>query len=761
MSAATAPATHRDGDPRAGSWPLSIALWFASVGAISGVGRLLVGIDWLVTAAVAAAIVLAVPALARSLRAHPVVPPVLGLTTAVAAITFLYLPRSSLLLVLPTPGSFAEATAVMEDGFASIAQQGLPAVADTGIAFLLVGGAIALTWIADLFAFTVRVPAATGVLFLALLGVPVAIDPSDVSWLSLIVTSVAYAGVLAAGSALRHAGQRRPRSAPLPALVAVAAVVAVSAGLAGAAPGYVRTPFSSGVSGTLFNGSIDPVVALGNDLRRPNAVTVLEYATAAQDPVYLRVLAIADFDGQNWAPSDPGSGESVGLDAIAAPEGLGDDVARTEESVAVDILTLRSRWLPVPYPLRSVDGLSGSWESSVEDGAVSGSGTTRQGDSYVADALIPDPTDEQLAASDAVGDGFERYLALPDDVPEIVTQTADQVTAGADTPYDRARALQAYFRSSEFTYSEDTPAEEGYDGDGVGVLADFLEVKAGYCVHFASAMAVMAREQGIPARLAIGYQPGTFTSSGDGETSNFRVSSSDLHAWPELYFAGVGWLPFEPTPSRGTPAGYTLPSTDSAAPGTTPSDQASSSTEESAAPEAGVTPTPTATSATTAAAATGTGDGGAAPQLWLLSVLLLLIPAVLRFIQRVRRRRRAQDGAVESTWAELLASARDLGVVIDDGDSPRVIEGELAAAMARRIGPVPLGELAALRAAVERERYAAAPAHGTAKTGFAWIRIEPLVAALRGSANPGERILAAVLPRSVATGAGRRRSVEL
>lgn len=741
---------YRDADPRAGSWALTGAIWLASVGAVSGVGRLLTGVDWLVTAAVTTAIVLAVPAVARSWRAHPVVPPLLGLLASIAALTFLYLPRTSLLLVIPTPGSLAEAGAVLEDGFASIAQQGLPAVADTGIAFLLVGGAVVLTWVADLFAFSVRVPAATGVLFLALLGVPVVIDPSDVSWGSLIVTAVAYAGVLAAGSALRGAGERRPRPALLPALGAVTVVVVVAAGFAGAAPGYVRSPFSSGVSGTLFNGSIDPVVALGDDLRRPNAVTVLEYSTAAAEPVYLRVLAIADFAGQDWAPSDPGSGESVDLDAIAAPDGLGDDVARTVESVTVDILTLRSRWLPVPYPLQAVDGMPGAWQSSVEDGSVSGSGTTRQGDEYVAQALRPDPTDEQLAASDAVGEGFERYLALPEDVPEIVTQTAEQVTADANTPYDRARALQAYFRGSEFTYSEDTPAEEGYDGDGVGVLADFLAVKAGYCVHFASAMAVMAREQGIPSRLAIGYQPGTFTSTGDGDARNYRVSSSDLHAWPELYFAGVGWLPFEPTPSRGTPAGYTLPSTTSTGAAAAPTGETGATAQETTAPTEAATPTPTATSTSTATAS-GTGGGGAAPGFWFLTLLLLLAPVSLRAVQRARRRRWAGDGSAEAVWSEVVATARDLGVTVDDGDSPRVTEAELAEAGAAA------AELAALRDAVERERYASSSAAG----GFGWARREPLVTGLRAAASPGSRLLATVLPRSIATAAVRRRTSEL
>ncbi|NQX13691.1 transglutaminase domain-containing protein [Microbacteriaceae bacterium VKM Ac-2855] len=749
-------AVSSDFDPRAGSWTISAGLWIAMVGSASGVGRLLVGTDWLITIALASAVVLGIPALARAPRAHPVLPPLLGFAATVATITVLYLPGAALLLLIPTTGSLDEAALVAQDGLASIASQGLPAIADNGIAFLLVGGALVLAWLADVFAFTVRVPASTGVLLLALLAVPVVIDPSDVSWSALVITTIGYAMVLAGAAALRRRSRARIRTAKAPAAAIVAVVVVVAAGFASAAPGYARSPFSSGVSGTLFNGSIDPVVALGDDLRRPNAVTVLEYSTAISTPVYLRVLSIADFDGENWAPTDPGSGDSVGLDAIEPPDGLSAAVERTVQPVTVEIDTLRSRWLPVPYPLEAVDGISSAWRASSEDGSVSSPGTTRLGDDYTADALVLAPSDAQLADADPVGAGFERYLALPDDVPPIVRQTAETVAADAQTPYDRARALQAYFRSAEFTYSEDTPAEEGYDGDGVGVLAAFLEVKAGYCVHYASAMAVMARQLGIPSRLAMGYQPGTNIPSSGSDTSRFRVSSSDLHAWPELYFAGVGWLPFEPTPSRGAPAAYTLPSSTSTSAATAPGAE-TSAPEQSSDPAAPVSATPTAASTSTTAATASSGSTLPVPLFWLLAaVVLLLMPSLIRTAQRAARRRRAATGSAEAVWEEVVAVARDVGVPIDDGETPRAIEAVLAAAMARGAGAAPAVGLAALREAVERERYANASG-----AGFAWDRREPLVAALRATTTPIARLFGTVLPRSFVGVAVRARRAEL
>lgn len=737
-------------DSRSGSVLLTALLWLTLVAASAGAGRLFVGVGWLVQLAVAAAVVLAVPAVARALRAHPVVPPILGTLAAVGVLTAMFVPARALLFVVPTPGAVAQAKALAEGGFVSIAQQGLPAVADAGISFLLIGGVVVLTWAADLFAFSIRLPALTGLFPAALLAVPAVIDPSDVSWASLVVTAVAYAGVLAVSATPeRRKGSRVAPATAVPSL-AIVTVVVVGAGLlAGSATGYARTTASSGVSGALFNGAIDPVVALGSDLRRPNPVTVLRYATDSDLPVYLRVLTVSDFDGENWGPSD--TEQTAAIDAPIPPEGLGEGVAREAEEVDVSIETLRSTWLPVPYPVSSLSGVGESWLQDVQDGSIRGEATTRAGDDYEVQALRLAPDPQQLVDAPAPT-GVDRYLSLPDDVPEIVRSTALEVTVDAPTGYDRARALQSFFRSSEFRYSEQTPAEEGYDGDGVGVLAAFLDAREGYCVHFASAMAVMARELGIPSRLAIGYQPGSVVPSRGNDLTSYRVLSSDLHAWPELYFEGVGWLPFEPTPSRGAPASYTLPSatasTRPATPGSTPSAApgASSAPAESGAASA-ATPTPTAgaidDTATSAAPAV---------TLWVLLLLVLLVPWLLRVLQRTLRRRAARAGSSEAAWAELLASARDLGIPVESGESPRAQEAHIAC----ELDDVSRESLRGLRERIERRRYAP-----QATEVESWDTAAAVVAALRGSAGPRRRILAALVPRSALDPLarfGRRRS---
>ena len=166
------------------------------------------------------------------------------------------------------------------------------------------------------------------------------------------------------------------------------------------------------------------------------------------------------------------------------------------------------------------------------------------------------------------GPGKKAYLELPDDMPEVIGDTAREITEDEDTDYDKVLALQRYFRAGSFRYSETAPVAEDYDGNGVDVIAKFLEAKSGYCVHFSSAMAVMARTLDIPSRIAVGYAPGSTSGFNDGKT-RYENTSDDLHAWTEIYFDGVGWVRFDPTPSVGSPTAFVEPASESSTrPGT-------------------------------------------------------------------------------------------------------------------------------------------------------------------------------------------------
>ncbi len=147
------------------------------------------------------------------------------------------------------------------------------------------------------------------------------------------------------------------------------------------------------------------------------------------------------------------------------------------------------------------------------------------------------------------------YLQLPDDLDGRLAGLAADWTAGAATPYDRALTIESALR--RLPYTLDVPAPPA----GREVVSWFLfDLGRGYCDYFASAMVVLARLSGIPARLAVGYAGGAY----DAETDLYTVTELNAHSWPELYFSGYGWLRFEPTPAQLLPA---LPDAGLAGPG--------------------------------------------------------------------------------------------------------------------------------------------------------------------------------------------------
>ncbi len=161
-------------------------------------------------------------------------------------------------------------------------------------------------------------------------------------------------------------------------------------------------------------------------------------------------------------------------------------------------------------------------------------------DDYHVLSLVPQVPARELAEASATYPPQieEVYLALPVRLPERVVDLATKATAEADTPYAQALALEAYLRSFPYDLEVAKPPE------GRDVVDYFLfDLQRGYCDYFASAMVVMARSVGIPARLAVGYAMGYY----DFQQGAYVVTERDAHAWPELYFSDYGWIPFEPT----------------------------------------------------------------------------------------------------------------------------------------------------------------------------------------------------------------------
>jgi len=151
-----------------------------------------------------------------------------------------------------------------------------------------------------------------------------------------------------------------------------------------------------------------------------------------------------------------------------------------------------------------------------------------------------DPEVLQGAGSEYPADVVDTYLQLPDTVTEHTRALARDLTRDAPTPYDKAVVLRDYLRET-YSYNQ-FPPPQARDTDAVD---QFLFVdREGVCEHYASAMIVMLRSLGVPARLAAGYGSGTHNPV----TGFYEVRAKDAHAWVEVYFPEHGWVPFDPTP---------------------------------------------------------------------------------------------------------------------------------------------------------------------------------------------------------------------
>ncbi len=306
----------------------------------------------------------------------------------------------------------------------------------------------------------------------------------------------------------------------------------------------------------------------------------------------------------------------------------------------------------------------------------------RQEQAWTQDALLPAPTADSLRAADGGAAGVDPTFLATDGVDPRVAALAREVTAGAPTGFDRAVALTQWFTGpgSSFTYDLSTAP-----GNGDDALVEFLTTgRRGYCEQFASAMAVMLRTLGVPARVAVGF------TGGRDDAGARSVGTADAHAWVEAWFPGAGWTTFDPTPltdGRAIVPPYVAlatgesdsPAEEQPAPAETPPP----APEETATPEAGAPETVAPEPADAAPAPDAPAPAGST-----LPVVLGLVtatagsrwtavvagPTVWR--ARLRRRRLAAAdgggaGAAGAAWDELLAESADRGAPAVPSDTVR------------------------------------------------------------------------------------------
>ncbi|MGU3409604.1 transglutaminaseTgpA domain-containing protein [Microbacterium sp. M1A1_1b] len=583
---------------------------------------------------------------------------------------------------------------------------------------------VAIAWVAaaSIFLATVAPAAALAAApALVILIVPGVVTGTPASTGLVVATGLAFLALLWLSV--------RPVQRALPATVVGAIALVVAVGLPSIVPlnaswlsgvtGAIQSPIQPGRPGTLLN--------LGQDLRRPNELEVFRYRTSDGQPEYLKLADLDDFGSGDWVPTVTDVSNAPTADQPRYAVGVNPRLA-SRGDVTVRITGLSSNYLPVPAGAVSIQSQSTNleldqWRWMGDSSTVRSTGpATRRGATYqvygsstFANAYL-DAVDASGRLGSFEGRGYQTPSTaelrtdrqLPKDLPKSISAAATRVAGGAATQYEQARALEQWFRSDLFTYSETAPVEQGYDGDSMDVVAKFLQVRQGYCVHFSSAMAVMARSLGIPSRIAVGYRAG-----GTAQDGEYTVSNRQLHSWPELYIKGAGWVAFEPTPDSDAAA------TADPQPTATPTAAAPETplpAPDQATPSTTATPTPSASAEAGAATSTGGGNGP-----WGLLVGILIALAVLvapAFVRGVRRRVRLSEVAsgrspAVTAWRELLDDVADHGYApgLAPPDDAAAVARTARAVLGRLRTTVPtevVGHLETVVDAIDQERYAAA-----------------------------------------------------
>lgn len=753
-------------------WVMALAVALSVSGAALSLNGVFRGWAWYLPVLTTVFVVSLTMAALRALKAQPLLVMAGGFASLGGILTFTFFRPSSIAGFIPSGTTMADVARFLRRASETVLAESAPVAPNAGIV-MVTCAVLGLTVILiDALVVPLGMPAATGLGLLAILVVPAIVKPQSVGLWGFGATVAGYLLILAcsqwftpdtrtAADTARNPGQMR-RAALTGGMALVATLIVPLA-----IPGFDQGTFPQGSRLNPWGAStgLNPMITLGNSLRTPAGSGRITYATNAAGPVYLRSVTVDNFDGDSWGPDDrDASRRPVGGQIETGYEVLADEQLR--QVTAVDTGSFTSPYLPVPYAPESVRGLSGRWTFDPATLSIKGSDTNSRNQQYIVVSSAPKLTAgllvQQSGAVQGVPDDFTR---IPGNMPDIVRTTADSVTGSGGTAYAKAMAIQKYLRSGEFTYSLQSPVQGGYDGNGLSVLADFLAQKSGYCIHYASAMAVMARLEGIPSRIAVGYAPGRLTGAtvsvaGQGALPEYEVDARDAHAWPELYFQGLGWVPFEPTPSRGVVPAYATETSTPGAGAIENNDGLIPSNAPSPAPAPSTTPMPLPGPG-------GSSEAGTQLLPWLLGtagvlglMLVAASPRLVRISLRARRLRRqdpASDGAVPPVWSEFLDLGTDYGLPPRPSETPRVYSARLrGSSLLGEAGGMDDGghqAVIVLTADFERRKYGPPArqdnAAGDAPLADAPLRIAAVQRSLRANVPLSRRLRADWLPPSV------------
>ena len=674
-------------------------------------------------------------------------------------LNFAFAHSSSFGQLIPSHGSLSALGRLWRDAFADFRYE--PPVTDLEPVSLVAAAGIGAVAIAvDVLAVRLRRPAVAGLPLLLLFSVPVASNLKAFGVPQMIIFALSLAGYLALLAAdgrerlrmwgrlvtFRHvqspdetgsgpdtrelaASGRRIGLAAVCLAIVIPVIVPTL---------HTRDLFAGGDGGTGGSGGsgVSPLLQVGQ-LLEGKQEPVLTYTTTATDPreQYFQVYAL-NYDTRlnKWLPQNSADRPTAGKLPWTAP-----GVVATTPVLKVRTMVHISRdysgapVLPLPYaPTQlNVSGASDGWLESAGSLMVFNNGLDMASLSYTVRSTEPSPRQANIPNEPVPASIQDEYGSYDGPDWAELRAIARERTAGATTPFESAWELENWFLN-DFSYSL-KPGLPTTNWMPTFLTSD----QHGFCSQFAQAFAVLARLIGIPSRIAVGYTAGVPTRS-PGDT--WQITTADAHAWPELYFAGEGWLRFEPTPTglngqatAEVPAyagvGNTLPNkvnppTNSTSPPvTTPAGkrhQISPRLEHGSG------------SGFTAASQANGSD------LWLAigipTALFLLIawPALIRLATRRRRWLTASSDAdlAHAAWRELTDDLADYGLGFVQAETPRTVARRVA--RDAHLDESGIQAVQRISAAEERARYA---------------RLADPGAGLRASVRTARQAISASVPR--------------
>jgi transglutaminase-like putative cysteine protease len=431
------------------------------------------------------------------------------------------------------------------------------------------------------------------------------------------------------------------------------------------------------------------------------------------DQVYFSLTSMGLYDGERFSPSTSGAlrpGDDFWLGGDHRFSGPVKPLASE-----IEILQLSMPWLPsVTRPVGFATGdrkLDSAVRITPDDGSLHvRGGLTTEGMRYRVTSEIPAPDIGALAwngstlspafqAAEEAGEevperiplsrvnvppNIESYRRLPGDLDNGIEALARQRTRNLTTPFEKAIALEKWFRE-EFRYSTDiTPGHGATDLAAWLLESDSPNHRVGYCENFATSMAVMARTLDIPSRVVLGFTPGTPQNDG-----TVVVYERNAHAWVELWMPTQGWVRFDPTPrSDGvnpatldtieTLLGFAIGDYLDAAPGAVTGD---------AAPPPSSATTPPRALPSDREVPVSTGLEIPRRVMWLILLAAIGLSALgsvpfLKWWRRQRRLRRLRSGDISAAWDQIVARLDDLGAPPNPADTPSEVATKVTPSMA-------------------------------------------------------------------------------